>query len=230
MKRTSDPHQIKEENKKKKKIIFCFPRVGWAEWHRVLVWRPCTYNVYHRLGSSASILRGCPLPWSTEWMWDFLVCGCSCSDFCVCCPKSKKKKSSPSQVNDENSWLSPTLFFVFLLLPLLRLVSRSSILRSRSRFCLRSAMQVDRLIFLLFLFFSLLPFYSALIPLLIPLLIPWDGCATCPCFQTLYLSIASPLLYLVPENENEAPHVQNLPKPGGGGALDGRKEKKKQVA
>ena len=59
MKRTSDPHQIKEENKKKKKIIFCFPRVGWAEWHRVLVWRPCTYNVYCRLGSSASILRGC---------------------------------------------------------------------------------------------------------------------------------------------------------------------------
>ena len=50
------------------------------------------------------------------------------------------------------------------------------------------------------------------------------------CFQTLYLSIVSPLLYLVPENENEAPHVQNLPKPGGGGALDGRKEKKKQVA
>ena len=136
----------------------------------MLVWRPCTYNVYFRLGSSASILRGCR---------DQLN-GCEISSSAgaavptsvSAAPNPKRRRAVPAKSTMKILDCHRHFFFVFLLLPLLRLVSRSSILRSRSRFCLRSAMQVDRLIFLLFLFFSLLPFYSALIPLLIPLLIP----------------------------------------------------------
>ena len=136
----------------------------------MLVWRPCTYNVYCRLGSSASILRGCR---------DQLN-GCEISSSAgaavptsvSAAPNPKRRRAVPAKSTMKILDCHRHFFFVFLLLPLLRLVSRSSILRSRSRFCLRSAMQVDRLIFLLFLFFSLLPFYSALIPLLIPLLIP----------------------------------------------------------
>ena len=98
-------------------------------------------------------------------------------------------------------------FFVFLLLPPLRLVSRSSTLRSRSRVCLRSAMQVDRLIFLLF--FSLLAFYS-----------PFDSLrwlCRLPVFRLFISPLSLPFFisFLKTRTKQLLPHAQNFHNPGG---------------
>ena len=125
--------------------------------------------------------------------------GCEISSFAagaaVLLPHQKKERKKERRAVPAKSTMQIRLsflivtnsFFFLLLLPSFETrFAFVSTLESFSCLSQQSAMQVDRLVFFFF-FFSLLGFYSALIPLLIPC----DGCATCACFQTLYLSIVS---------------------------------------
>ena len=151
-----------------------------------------------------------------------------------CCPtkkrKKERKKSSPSQVYDANPSFfldcHELFFFFFFFFPLLRLVSRSSALWSRSRVC-RSNLRCKSI----GSFFSSFFFATGL---LFRFDSPFDSLRWL-CHLRLFsdsLSLHRLSLFVsFLKTRTQSPHAQHLHNPGGGGALDGRKrENKKQVA